>query len=275
MKIQKIIYMSVLVFFTLTTMACQHKGLRLPDSVEAKKTICASETRRVLQQELFSAPANGAVKVAFFDADSTLRISKSGSVSANSTTDVRLLPNVGRALASLQKSGYLIYIVSNQNGVGSGVISCEIAEGALRYTIDEIFKVGGVVHGYDFAENADEYRKPGIGMAETLEAKLKQQYGSQFFIDKKQSFMVGDSAFKKENISATKPAEGDLRWDAEKFQITPGTHFSNGDRLFAQAVGVHFIEATDFFGWRKYKVDVIESVPQLETFLKICKDCTP
>lgn len=264
-NMKKYIYQCLIITFplisTLTTDAAEPK----------KEVICASETRRSVRQDLFVLPANGAIKVAFFDADSTLRVSKSGSVSANNPTDVRLLPNVAKALANLQKSGYLIYIVSNQNGVGSGVISCETAEGALRYTIEELFKNGGTVHGYDFAENADQFRKPGTGMADALEAKLKKIYGPLVFIDKKQSIMVGDSAFKK----AKEPSDSDLRWNAKTLAIVPGTHFSNADRLFAQAVGIHFIEATDFFGWRKYDIDVIETSQELDNFLKRCQDCTP
>jgi len=265
----------LMALLALTAVACQHGALRSPATVETQKVACASDKRRALRQDKFTPPTDGAVKVAFFDADSTLRVSKSGSVSANSPTDVRLLPNVGRALGNLQKQGYLIYIVSNQNGVGSGIVSCETAEGALRYTIDEIFKAGGVVHGFDYAENADQFRKPGTGMADALETTLQQVYGPQFSIDKKRSIMVGDSAFKKAKESATNPVEGDLRWDSKTLTMTPGSHFSNADRLFAQAVGVHFIEATDFFGWRKYDVDVIESSQELDLFLKRCQDCTP
>jgi D-glycero-D-manno-heptose 1,7-bisphosphate phosphatase len=243
-----------------------------PQALElAQQATCVSETRRQLRKDLFQVPASGAIKVAFFDADSTLRVSKSGKVSANDVKDVVLLPNVGRALGQLHKAGYLIYIVSNQNGVGSGVITCDIADGALKFTIDEVFKAGGVVHGYDFAETANDYRKPGKGMATELESTLKRLYGENVFIDRVQSLMVGDSAFKKAKDAST---PGDMRWDNTKFKVVPGTHFSNADRLFAQALGIHFIEATDFFGWRKYGIDVIESVKGLQEFLSRCSDCT-
>lgn len=238
-------------------------------SSRERKVNCESSTRGKVTN--FTPPADGRVKVAFFDADSTLRIAPSGSVSASSPTDVRLLPNVGRMLGQLQKKGYLIYIVSNQGGISAGVVDCKTAEGALRFTASQIAEAGGTVHGYDFAENADDYRKPGTGMAKSLEATLKKTYGDHVKIDKSQSFMVGDSAFAK----ASSRHAADQRWDAAKGDIVQGTHFSNADRLFAQAVGVHFYEPTDFFGWRKYGVDVLANGADIDALLKKCGDCTP
>ncbi len=257
--------------------ACQHTAKRLTaaeagTSAAAKpKVICPSTTRREISRDTYTPPANGAIPVAFFDADSTLRIALSDAVSANSPTDVRILPNVAKVLNMLKAKGYLIYIVSNQNGVGAGRVTCETAEEALRYTISEITKAGGFVHGYDFAENPDENRKPGTGMALALEESLIKNFGPKVFIDKTQSFMVGDSAFKRADAKYA----GDFRMDFTQLTIIPGTHFSNADRLFAQAYGVHFYEATDFFGWRKYGIDFIESNSELDQFLKICKDCQP
>ena len=266
---------AVLCVSMIVLFACQHSAERLT-AVEAgatvapkPKVICPSATRREISRDTFTPPANGAVRVAFFDADSTLRIALSDSVSANSPTDVRILPNVPKVLKMLKEKGYLIYIVSNQNGVGAGRVTCETAEGALRYTISEITKAGGFVHGYDFAENADENRKPGTGMALALEESLKRTFGADISIDKTQSFMVGDSAFKKADATYV----GDWKLDLSKLTMVPGTHFSNADRLFAQAYGVHFYEATDFFGWRKYGIDFLEKNQEVDRFLQVCKDC--
>lgn len=262
-----IVYISLVL---LTTTSCQHLSNRTVAATSSpNKIFCQSNTRREIVRDTFASAANGAVKVAFFDADSTLRIAPSGSLSANNPTDVRILPNVPKVLKMLNENGYLIYIVSNQNGVSAGHVSCETAEGALQYTISEIKKAGGFVHGYDFAENSDENRKPGSGMALALEASLKRTYGDNIFIDKSQSFMVGDSAFKK----ADNKSSGDYKMDLGQLKIVPGAHFSNADRLFAQAVGVHFYEATDFFGWRKYGIDVLEKMQEVDQFLQKCKDC--
>ncbi|OFZ52071.1 MAG: hypothetical protein A2381_06075 [Bdellovibrionales bacterium RIFOXYB1_FULL_37_110] len=190
------------------------------------------------------------VKVAFLDADSTLRVSKSGQVSANSSDDVFILPCVGKRLKALNKAGYLIAIVSNQGGVPS-MVSYQDADGALKMTVDLIKNEGGIVHYYDFAEFKDEDRKPGIGMALRLENMLKE---FSYEVDKQNSFMVGDSAYKK---------GVDTRPDGKA-----GTHFSNSDRLFAENYFKEFLnapapynfeEAAVFFGWNQNGIDVFQT----------------
>lgn len=257
--------LSICYFTMILAVGCTHQIKRDPDAV-----FCNSSTRQKITG--FTAPTNGLVKVAFFDADSTLRVAPSGNISANSIDDVMILPNVGRALAQLKNDGFLVYIVSNQNGVGSGAITCDVADGALKTTISKIAGAGGFVHGYDFAENKDEYRKPDVGMAKRLEEVLKGQFGAETKIDRINSFMVGDSAFKKFEPGVY---PGDLRWSVVDLKIVPAKHFSNADRLFAQNYGIYFYEATDFFGWRKYGVDVLENKDDVKKLLEVCTDCKP
>jgi len=184
----------------------------------------------------FNYDGSGKVKVAFFDADSTLRVSKSGSVSANDPRDVKLLPFVADRLAELAEEGYLIAVVSNQGGVAAGFVSMETADEALKYTADLIHRGGGNVHYMDFAEARDQNRKPNTGMADRLELNLKAQFGDDVVIDKEASFMCGDSAYKKT----------DTRPDGR-----PGFNFSNSDRKFAINAGLVFHEPQDFFGWKE------------------------
>jgi DNA 3'-phosphatase len=206
--------------------------------------------RRKLSSSFDLPPAGSSVPVAFFDADSTLRVSISGNVSASHAKDVYLLPCVAERLRELKENGYLIMIVSNQGGIPR-YTSLEEADLALQYTVDLIREAGGDVAIYDFAENNDEYRKPNTGMAQGLEALLLER---NIMIDKNRSFMIGDSAYKK-NV--------DIRPDG-----IPGTHFSNADRLFAQNYfnfardekpAYRFEEAAVFFGWRQNGIDVFQA----------------
>lgn len=199
------------------------------------------------------------VKVAFFDADSTLRVSRSGIVTANHIEDVYILPCVAERLASLAADGYLIAVISNQGGVPK--MPHTIASGALLTTVQLIYELGGAVHYFDYAAKDDDEnlslseieknRKPGLAMAWRLEEKLKNL---GFELDKESSFMVGDSAYK---IGIDKKPDG-----------SPGTHFSNADRGFAlnyfsdfknSLVPYHFEEANVFFGWDKNGIDVFQT----------------
>lgn len=199
------------------------------------------------------------VKVAFFDADSTLRVAPSGKVSANGPDDVYLLPCVGERLQQTAEAGYLIAIISNQGGIPRFMslgdsdkalaLTAQLANGAMNEVASTRNAAAGKVHYFDFAELDNEDRKPGIGMAQRLIGKLRAGYE----IDLANSFMVGDSAYKK-NV--------DTRPDG-----TPGTHFSNSDRFFAHnlfanfandAVPYRFEEAAVFFGYRMNGIDVFQ-----------------
>lgn len=214
--------------------------------------------RRVFLQPITSVFEGNKVKIAFFDADSTLRISRSGSVSANAADDVIILPNVANEIARLNKEGFIVAIVSNQGGIAQGYVTAEIADAALKYTADQIRAENSkaLVHYFDYAEGSDDLRKPNVGMAQELIRRLK---ASGLEVDLKKSMMIGDSAYKRDKD--TKP-DG-----------TPGTHFSNADRLFAKNLDIDFFEAAVFFGWRKNGVDVIENVADLEAYLKLISDC--
>lgn len=200
------------------------------------------------------------IKVAFFDADSTLRVSKSGSVSANGIDDVNLLPFVGKKLAELNRDGFLVAVVSNQGGVAQGHITFEVAEGALVTTARLASEMGARIDYLAMAPNDDEDRKPKTGMAKRLEQLLREKCGTG--IDYANSFMVGDSGYKKNK-------------DGPHPDGRPADDFSNADRFFAKNVfapdgeltSKHFQEPTDYFGWREFGVYNIENQGELEDFL--------
>jgi DNA 3'-phosphatase len=210
--------------------------------------------RRRLSSKVKCPEGDAKLKVAFFDADSTIRVSKSGAVTADSATDVNVLPFAARELARLSREGYVIAVVSNQGGVGSGHQTFATAEQALALAISKLAVLGGPVHYFDFAEKYDHYRKPEIGMAELLDTKLETKCGAGF--DRATSFMVGDSGYKK-NVDGPHP---DGR---------PADDFSNSDRLFAENLGVPFHEPTDYFGWRAFDVFNIALQAELTALLDV------
>ena len=203
---------------------------------------------------------DGPVKVAFFDADSTLRVSRSGNVSANGPRDVELLPGVPERLKVLAAEGYLLAVVSNQGGVAAGYVSLENADAALAYTVRLLARHGAPMHYYDFAEARDENRKPDIGMARILARVLRDSHDRR--VDWRRSLMVGDSAWKRK-----KDTEPDG---------TPGEDFSNSDRGFAEKVrielaggeGFPFHHPRTFFGWVEKGVRNFRKFERVQAFKK-------
>jgi bifunctional polynucleotide phosphatase/kinase len=191
-------------------------------------------------------------KVAFFDADSTIRISKSGAVTANTATDVNVLPFAAQEIKRLAGEGYVIAVVSNQGGVAAGIQTFATAEKAIALAVSKLRKLGAPVHYFDFAEANNNFRKPNTGMADLLDDKITTKCGEG--IDLSESFMVGDSGYKK----AVDGPHPDGR---------PADDFSNSDRLFAENLGIPFHEPTDFFAWRDYEVFNLAKPPELTDFL--------
>ena len=173
--------------------------------------------------------------VAFFDADNTLRFTRSGKPSPHGRHDVEIIRETFSKLKQLAKEGYFLAIVSNQAGIENRYISFAEVEEAFQETLKRFFEKGVIFNYYDFAEQKDENRKPEAGMAWRLERKLKLA-GRNIAWNK--SFMVGDAGWKKGR---------DLRPDG-----TPGMDHSSSDRLFAEKIArtypeFAFFHANDFF----------------------------
>lgn len=211
---------------------------RRPDGRFARAICCtpSSPTER-RNLDAYACPADAEVPVAFFDADSTLRVSKSGTPTASSAEDVNVLPFAAPYITELQERGYLVAIVSNQGGVAAGITPFEVAHDALVFTASQLTALGGTIDYLDFADQKDEYRKPNTRMGTELEERLVAKCGTA--VDWDGSFMVGDAGYKK-NVDGPHP---DGR---------PADDFSNSDRLFAENLGIDFSEPTDAFGWRAF-----------------------
>lgn len=196
----------------------------------------------------------GRVKVAFFDADSTLRISRSGLPWASYDTDFIVLPGVAEKIRELNRQGYVVAIVSNQGRIPVSLTFKEADEAFFNLAV-RLKTMGAIVHYFDFAEKVDEYRKPNPGMFSRLEANLRTRFGSTTSIDKANSFMVGDAAYKK----------SELRPDGRQ-----GADFSNADRGFAERSGIGFVEASTFFGWTRFGYQRIDTRYQAALLERKC-----
>ncbi len=224
-----------------------------PEALAAPKKKCPfylAARRQFLDKSFVIAPPRkgsriSKVKVAFFDADSTLRRNKKGGPFVRNPGDVKILKGVAEKLRELNDQGYLVAIVSNQLGVTTGQLSFKQADQNLLQTVMLLREEGAIVHYFDFAESKNFNRKPEGGMADNLERVLAMDFPepNPVKIDWKNSFMVGDAAYMK----------GELRPDKTK-----GNDHTNADRLFAEGIEVKFEEPRYFFGWKKKKTPLFE-----------------
>jgi D-glycero-D-manno-heptose 1,7-bisphosphate phosphatase len=120
----------------------------------------------------------------FFDRDDTLirNVPYLGD-----PAQVRLLPGAAAALRDLQAAGFRLFIVSNQSGVGRGLITREQVQAVndeMNRQLGELF-FDGIYNCYAAPEDpyADE-RKPS--------PVLVQRAAAEHGLDLKRSFFVGD-----------------------------------------------------------------------------------
>lgn len=101
----------------------------------------------------------------------------------------RILPRTAPAVRVLKQAGFLVFVVSNQSGVGRGLFPPEVLS-QIDARIEEVLAAEGVkvdairycVHRPD--ENCD-CRKPRLG--------LFRQLAREFDVELDNSYMVGDS----------------------------------------------------------------------------------
>ncbi len=118
----------------------------------------------------------------FFDRDGTLMDEVDY---CRRPQDVRAIPGVADALSDLRERGWLAILITNQSGIGRGIISLEEYQAVHAELLRQIGnQLDGVYFCPDAPPTKSKRRKPEPGMI--LEAM------GDFDIDRKQSWMVGD-----------------------------------------------------------------------------------
>jgi rfaE bifunctional protein nucleotidyltransferase chain/domain len=101
---------------------------------------------------------------------------------------VRLIPGCARALAALKELGFALVVVSNQSGVGRGLVSADEAERVHRRFTEVLAEQGVVVDGVYYCPHAPEdgcaCRKPSPELLLRAAAELE--------LCLPRSFMIGD-----------------------------------------------------------------------------------
>ncbi|MBL7716978.1 MAG: UDP-glucose 4-epimerase GalE [Bdellovibrionales bacterium] len=171
------------------------------DSTLAKKELGFSVGSDSLTRIISSAWAwekkrTGKQKAVFLDRDGTLNPDP-GYIS--SPEQIRLLPHVGEALKKLHSAGFHLIVVSNQSGVGRGLIHKD-AIYAIHDRLDEYLAASGVqIDRYELCfHRPDDHcrcRKPGTQLILDGAEALNIDIGSSYFVgDKVVDFTAGMNA---------------------------------------------------------------------------------
>ena len=131
-------------------------------------------------------------KCAFLDRDGVINQDK-GYISK--VSDFKIYPGVGKAISLLNKRNYLVIIITNQSGIGRGLIKIKELENLHNHLRKKIKKDRAKIDDIFYCPFHPEFgrgkykkksndRKPGDGMIRKAIKKWK--------IDTKKSFMIGD-----------------------------------------------------------------------------------
>ena len=131
-------------------------------------------------------------KCVFLDRDGVINQDK-GYISKIS--DFKIYPGVGKAISLLNKKNYLVIIITNQSGIGRGLIKIKELKNIHNYLRKKIKKYGGKIDDIFYCPFHPEFgkgkykkksndRKPGDGMIKKAIKKWK--------VNTKTSFMIGD-----------------------------------------------------------------------------------
>jgi histidinol-phosphate phosphatase family protein len=136
--------------------------------------------------------------VVYLDRDGTLNLDPGY---LNNPEGMRLLPGVGSAIARLNRAGFKTVLVTNQSGVGRGLIRAEALDAIHRRLRDLLAESGAWLDGIYACphrpEEACGCRKPASGLVTRARQELA--------LSSERSFVIGDRAIDMElarNIGA-------------------------------------------------------------------------
>ena len=125
----------------------------------------------------------------FLDRDGVINVRKMGGYILD-VSEFEFLPRATEAIAGFSTIFGHIFVVTNQQGIGKGLMTERNLLDIHRYMVEAVEKKGGKIASVYFAPElktaGSEMRKPGTGMA----LKAKEDFPE---IDFTRSVMVGDT----------------------------------------------------------------------------------
>jgi D-glycero-D-manno-heptose 1,7-bisphosphate phosphatase len=128
-------------------------------------------------------------KAVFFDRDGVVNM-RAVKDYIKTEKEFHFLPDFVEFFGKLIKSDYKTFLITNQQGVGKGIMSVEQLEQVLKFMQNELSGFYGkgfddIFYCTDLAETGSYFRKPNPGMILQAIDKWK--------IDKQTSWIIGDS----------------------------------------------------------------------------------
>jgi len=166
-------------------------------------------------------------KIAGFDMDGCLIVTKSGKTFATGPTDWKLFSNkVASKMTSLHADGYKVVVFTNQAGIEKKKTSPDDIKAKISAIREEL--------GFPFqmfvSTGENVFRKPSTEMWTFMAEKCNDGK----VVDTDKSFFVGDAAGRIKNWAPGKKKD-----------------FSCSDRKFAVNVGIRFLTPEEFFHGEK------------------------
>lgn len=130
------------------------------------------------------------IKVIFLDRDGVINEAFPIGKYVLSEDDFEFIDGSVEAIIKLREAGYKIVIVTNQRSISRGFLTHEKLDGIHKKMLRELENAGGKIDKIYYCphdKNSCDCRKPEIGMFKKAEEELGE-------VDKKNSFMIGDSS---------------------------------------------------------------------------------
>lgn len=131
-------------------------------------------------------------KAVFIDRDGTINIDVGY---PNSYDDIKIYPYSFEAVKKIKDAGFLTVIITNQSGVGRGLIKLENLEDIHARMNQEFLKHGVPFDGIYFCPHHAQSDDPKYGLECDCRKPLPgmgQQAASELDIDASRSYMIGD-----------------------------------------------------------------------------------
>ena len=124
-------------------------------------------------------------RAVFLDRDGTLIEEKEY---LSRPDQVVIIPGAGPALRRLQETGFALFLITNQSGVGRGYFTLEDVEQVHRYLLGELARAGVHLGKIYIAPEAPDQPSRGRKPSPQFLFEAREEFG----LDLAESFMIGD-----------------------------------------------------------------------------------